>query len=200
MTERYEIPSISTGDILREAVRQGAALGAKAKGFMDSGKLVPDEVMLDLIRERLSQDDVKKGFILDGFPRTVPQAEGLAGVLGDLDYQIDKVINLAVPHEVLMDRLTARRVCTKCGAVFNVNTLPPPPDGKCKCPDQENRTGEHIIQRDDDKPETVSNRLSVYNESTAPLLAYYKERGILADVAGDLPPDDVFVRVVELAG
>ncbi len=199
LSAHYGIPSVSTGDILREAVRQGTALGDQARGFMEKGQLVPDGLMLDLIRERLSKDDVGRGFMLDGFPRTIPQAEGLEKVLAALKHKIDAVLNLVVPRAALMDRLTSRRICTECGAVFNVRTLPPPPDGKCADPKIACK-GEHITQREDDKPETVARRLDVYEETTSPLVAYYRERGLLRDVPGDLPPDSVFDRAVERVG
>jgi adenylate kinase len=194
LAKHYRIPTISTGDILRAAVREGTPLGEKAKSLMDKGQLVPDAVMLDLIGDRLSQEDVANGFILDGFPRTVAQADGLDRVLEEKGTAISRVVNLQVTRDKLIDRLTSRRVCTRCGATYNVRTLPPPPEGACADP-VENCHGEHVIQRADDGPETVPRRLDVYEELTAPLVAYYADRGVLTHVDGDGPLEAVFDRV-----
>ena len=199
LTTHYGIPSISTGDILREAVRDGTELGVKAKGFMDAGELVPDEVMLGLIEERLSEPDAAGGFILDGFPRTIAQAEGLAGVLDRKGFAVTRVVNLEVSRDMLIERLTSRRVCSTCGATFNVKTLPPPPEGECADAATACK-GEGIIQRKDDRPETVGNRLDVYDEQTAPLLGFYGGRGLLATIDGAASPETVFDRVTAEIG
>jgi len=197
LSARYGIPSISTGDILRQAVRDGTALGREARTYMDAGRLVPDGVMLNLISERLGAQDVTRGFMLDGFPRTVAQARGLAGVLEARSFTITRVVNFEVGRETLIRRLTSRRVCTRCGATFNVVSIPPPPDGACADP-AIGCTGEHVVQRDDDRPETVSRRLDVYEESTAPLIAFYREAGLLASVDGEADPETVFERITAL--
>jgi adenylate kinase len=162
-----KIPQISTGDILRRAMKEGTETGKKAKSFIDAGQLVPDEVIIDIVKERLAMDDCKDGYILDGFPRTVPQAEAL-----DTFATIDSVIELDVADQVLVDRLSGRRVCVKCGATYHLSML----NGKTTC----DACGEELIQREDDKPETVLNRLKVYHAQTAPLIGYY-EKKCLAD-------------------
>ncbi len=189
------IPSISTGDILRQAVRNETPLGREARRFMDAGQLVPDDVMLKLIGERLGEPDVGDGFMLDGFPRTVVQADGLEEVLSGKGFEISRVANIRVPRARLIERLTARRICTACGATFNTTFLPPPPDGTCADPATSCK-GEHVVQRADDRAETVEARLDVYEQSTAPLIAYYRERGLLTDVDGDSDPDTVFDRLM----
>lgn len=199
LATHYDIPSISTGDILRQAAREGTPLGEEAKGFMDAGKLVPDEVMLGLIGERLKQKDAGKGFILDGFPRTIVQAEGLARVLDRGGFAVTRVVELEVERDLLVDRLTSRRVCSRCGATFNVRTLPPPPEGAC-ADESVGCKGEDIVQREDDKAETVGKRLDVYAESTAPLLTFYGDRGLLASVDGSSSPDEVFRRITAEIG
>lgn len=197
LSERFGIPSVSTGDMLRGAVRNGTGLGRRAKAYMDAGGLVPDDVMLGLIRERLSAEDARRGFILDGFPRTIAQAEGLDRVLAEKSLAIDRVIDLVVGRETLIRRLTSRRVCSKCGVVFNVVTAPPPPKGPCGDP-AVGCAGEYVQQRADDTRETVARRLAVYDESTAPLVAHYRKRALLAEVDGDAPPAEVFERIVAL--
>jgi len=188
------IPTISTGDILRKAVRQGTELGREAKGYMDQGQLVPDDLMLGLIDERLAAEDARRGFILDGFPRTVAQADGLTRVLKEKDFEIRAVTNLVVERELLIERITARRVCSTCGATYNVRTLPPPPEGECGDPSV-GCAGENVLQRKDDRAETVERRLDVYEASTAPLKAYYGGRGLLRDVDGQGTPEQVFERL-----
>jgi adenylate kinase len=199
LAEHYGIPSISTGDILRQAVREGTPLGQKAKTFMNAGELVPDEVMLDLIGERLGEADAAGGFILDGFPRTTAQAAGLVEVMERRGFELTRVVNLVVDRETLLERLTSRRVCTKCGATFNVVTLPPPPAGECADP-AIGCTGEHIVQRKDDTIETARNRLEVYEAQTAPLIEHYGSVGLLTDVEGTGAPDEVFARVTSAVG
>ncbi len=167
---------ISTGDILRGAVKEGTELGKQAKAFMDAGDLVPDELIMGIMKERLKEDDCQAGFLLDGFPRTIPQAEQLKELLADLDIKLDAAVNLEVPRDVILDRLTTRRTCVGCGAIYNVKSMPPKVEGKCdKC-------GADIVQRDDETEEAISNRLDVYNEKTAPLTDFYKKEDLVLDV------------------
>ena len=185
--DALNIPQISTGDILRRAIKDGTETGLKAKSFIDAGKLVPDEVIIDIVKERLAQDDCRNGYILDGFPRTVPQAEAL-----DTFATIDSVIELAVEDQVLVDRLSGRRVCLKCGATYHVSML----DGKTVC----EKCGDPLIQRDDDKAETVLNRLKVYHDQTAPLIDYYEQKGLLHKVDGDQSIDGIFDAIMKELG
>lgn len=167
---------ISTGDILRGAVKAGTELGKKAEGYMKAGDLVPDDLIMGIMEERLQEDDCQAGFLLDGFPRTIPQAEALKELLAKLDIQLDAAVNLDVPREVILDRLTTRRTCVDCGAIYNVKSMPPKVEGVCdKC-------GGKVVQRDDETEEAISNRLDVYNEKTAPLVDFYKGEGMLMDV------------------
>ena len=189
LSSKYGIPAISTGDILREAVRRGTELGKKAKSYMDAGELVPDDVIIGLIEERLSEPDCAKGFILDGFPRTVPQAEALEELMKRRNWPLDAVLSLEVPDEEIVRRSVNRRVCANCGRVFNLITDPPPADGKCPV------CGGEIIQRDDDNEETVRARLRVYNEQTAPLKDYYEKRGKLIRVDGVGSIEEVRSRI-----
>ena len=167
---------ISTGDILRGAVKDSSELGKQAKAFMDAGDLVPDELIMGIMKERLKEDDCQAGFLLDGFPRTIPQAEQLKDLLADLNIKLEAAVNLNVPREVILDRLTTRRTCVGCGAIYNVKSMPPKVEGKCdKC-------GADVVQRDDETEEAISNRLDVYNEKTAPLADFYRNEGLLLDV------------------
>jgi adenylate kinase len=178
LIDRFGIPQISTGDILRAAVKELTPMGVKAKGYMDAGALVPDEVVIGIVEERLAQPDCAPGFILDGFPRTVGQADALKGVLAGLKRGIDHVISLSVDQQELLKRLTGRRACPKCGAVYHVDFAPPKVAGHCDvCPGE-------LFQREDDKEATILNRLKVYEEQTAPLIAYYQEAGLLRSVNG----------------
>ncbi len=179
ITEELGIPQISTGDILRDAVAAGTDLGREAKGYMESGGLVPDDVILGLIRERLGQPDAQKGFILDGFPRTIPQAEGLQTMLSEQGLDLDHVVRIDVSREELVSRLTSRRVCPNCKAVYNMSFRPPKQDGICDA------CGQPVIQRADDQEETVLSRLKVYEDQTAPLVDHYQTRGVLAVVDGN---------------
>lgn len=179
IVEAERIPQISTGDMLREAVARGTALGREAKAFMDSGRLVPDEVILNLIRERLAQPDAARGFILDGFPRTIPQAEGLEALLAERDERLDKVVKIEVAREELVTRLTSRRVCPQCKAVYNLSFKPPRVAGVCDA------CGGTVVQRDDDTEATVLRRLEVYETQTAPLMRFYEERGLLGVADGN---------------
>ncbi len=178
VSEKYGIPQISTGDMLREAVAKGTELGKKAKEYMDRGELVPDEIVIGIVKERLQQPDCEKGFVLDGFPRTLAQAEALDEMLKELGKKIDAVINIAVPEEEVVKRIVYRRTCKNCGAVYHLIYNPPKEDNKCdKC-------GGELYQRDDDKEETVRERYRVYRENTEPLIEYYRKKGILYDVDG----------------
>lgn len=178
LVEKFGIPQISTGDMLRAAVRNQTQMGLKAKGFMDAGGLVPDEVVVGIVRERLQQSDCAAGFILDGFPRTVPQADALKKSLAELDKQLDAVISLEVDTEALVERLTGRRSCEKCGKGFHVRFDPPATDGNCDA------CGGALIQRDDDHEETIRKRMAVYHEQTAPLEEYYRKEGLLTVIDG----------------
>jgi adenylate kinase len=183
LIEEFGIPHISTGDILRAAVKNGTPLGLKAKGYMDAGELVPDDLIIDLMRERLAEDDAKKGFILDGFPRTTTQASALDAALAADGRRIDHAVAIEVPAEVIIDRLSSRRVCKSCGYTGTAS------DAACPtC------AGE-MYQRDDDKPETIKNRLDVYERSTAPLVNYYAGQGTLVEIDGNRPVDEVYVDV-----
>ncbi len=190
LIERYGIPQISTGDILRAAVREGTELGKKAKQYMDAGQLVPDEVVIGIIRERLKEADCAKGFILDGFPRTVPQAEALKGVLSDLGQALDHVVSIEVPDEDLVERLTGRRTCRTCGAMYHVKFNPPKQEGVCdKC-------GGELYQRDDDREETIRARLKVYHDQTAPLVEFYTKEGLLRRIDGVGSVDEIYGRIL----
>lgn len=169
---------ISTGDILRGAVRDGTELGKKADAFMKAGDLVPDELIMGIMEERLQQDDCAKGFLLDGFPRTIPQAEALKALLAKLNIQLDAAVNLDVPRDVILDRLTTRRTCSnpECQAIYNVKSKPPKQEGIC------DNCGSPVVQRDDETEEAISKRLDTYNEKTAPLADYYRKEGLLMDV------------------
>ena len=181
------IPQISTGDILRRAMKEGTPTGMKAKSYIDAGQLVPDEVIIDIVKDRLQMDDCKAGYILDGFPRTVPQAEALEQFA-----KIDSVIELAVEDEKLIKRISGRRVCTKCGATYHISLL----GDKTTC----DNCGETLIQRNDDKAETVLNRLTVYHSQTAPLVAFYEGKGLLKKVDGDGEMDAIFGKIMEALG
>jgi len=184
---KLDIPQISTGDILRRAIREGTETGLKAKSFIDAGQLVPDDVVIAIVAERLKEKDCEKGYILDGFPRTVPQAEALKAIA-----HIDVVLNLDVPDEDLILRLSGRRVCPKCGATYHLNHL----NGKADCA----ACGEGLIQRDDDKAETVKNRLNVYHRQTAPLVDYYHRAGLLKTVSGAQGMEETFVDILQALG
>jgi adenylate kinase len=190
----YGVAHISTGDILRKAVADGTELGLEAKRYMDAGELVPDEVVIGLARDRLSQPDCEAGFILDGFPRTAPQAEALNGVLGELGKALDAVVQIAVDKDALVRRLTARRTCRDCGKVYNLLIERPSQHDACDV------CGGEVYQRDDDTVETVSNRLDVYEKSTAPLVEYYERTGLLRKVDGNQDPDAVFAELQAALG
>jgi len=192
LTQAFAIPQISTGDMLRAAVKNGTALGAKAKAFMDAGGLVPDEVVIGIVKERLAEPDCGKGFILDGFPRTIPQAEALDRVTKELGKEIRFVLSLEVDQNDLMERLCGRRTCTGCGAMYHVTFNPPKVVGKCdKC-------GTALIQRDDDQEETIKNRLANYNKATAPLLDYYRNTGKIRSVMASGEIDAIYAGIVKI--
>lgn len=185
IVERYRIPQISTGDMLRSAVKAQTALGLKAKAVMDSGGLVSDELVLGLVKERISEKDCLSGFILDGFPRTIPQADALMGLLGDISKSIEHVISLDLDNAEVIKRLSGRRTCSACGKGYHVVFEPPRVSGTCDV------CGSVLIQRDDDSEQTVKNRLDVYDLQTAPLKAYYESRGLLRHICGSAPIMDV---------
>ncbi len=191
MVDRWNIPQISTGDILRAAVREERPLGLEAKGFMDRGELVPDRVVIGIIAERLQEEDAAGGFILDGFPRTIPQAEALQEILQSLGREIDCVLSIEVEEEKLVVRLTGRRMCRSCGESFHLVFNPPSRDGVC------DRCGGDLYQRDDDKEETIRQRLAVYRQQTEPLVAFYEKKNILARVEGNDSKDLIFSRIVK---
>lgn len=183
LSKKYNIPHISTGDILRQAVKNGSPMGVKAKSYMDKGALVPDDVVVGIVAERLKSPDTKSGFILDGFPRTVKQAEELDKALKGLSYKIDMVLYFETTEKVVIERLTGRRVCKVCGFNYHIKNIPPKKAGVC------DKDGGELFQRPDDKEETVLNRLKVYEAQTSPLIDYYTKKGILRRVSGDLNVD-----------
>lgn len=189
ITEKYGIPAISTGDIFRENIKNGTELGKKAKEYMDAGNLVPDELVCDLVVDRLKQDDCKNGYILDGFPRTIPQAEALTAALAKDDDAIDYALEIFLEDQAIIDRMSGRRVCKSCGATYHVVNIPPKTEGVCDECDGE------LIVRDDDAPETVKKRLDVYHEQTAPLIDYYKKQGILKVIDGSKGLDTCFEEI-----
>jgi adenylate kinase len=192
IVERYRIPQISTGDILRKAVKEGTTLGKRAKAFMDQGQLVPDGVVVGIIDERLRASDCNSGFILDGFPRTIAQAEALHPILSKLGKSIDHVINIEVDTEELVRRLTGRRTCKNCGAMFHILFHPPRVEGVC------DRCGGALYQREDDKEQTIRIRLNEYQRQTAPLIQYYQVKTYLRSIQGMGGQEDIFERIVRL--
>lgn len=194
IAEKYQIPHISTGDIFRANIKNGTELGKKAKTYMDQGLLVPDELVCDLVVDRVKQEDCKNGYILDGFPRTIPQAESLDEALGQMGESLDYAINVDVPDEHIVNRMSGRRACMGCGATYHIVYAPTKKEGVCDV------CGAELILRDDDKPETVQKRLSVYHEQTQPLIDYYKGKGILKDVDGTKDMDVVFQAITDILG
>ncbi len=194
IADKYSIPHISTGDIFRANIKNGTELGKKAKQYMDQGALVPDELTCDLVMDRIQQDDCKNGFVLDGFPRTIPQAEALDAALGKINEKMDYAIDVDVPDENIVNRMSGRRACLNCGATYHLISIPPKVEGIC------DRCGSEIVLREDDKPETVQKRLKVYHEQTQPLIDYYKNQGILKSVDGTQPMDEVFKAIVTILG
>ena len=181
IAEKYGIPHISTGDIFRANIKEGTDLGKEAKSYMDKGELVPDELTVRLLLDRVSKDDCKDGYVLDGFPRTIPQAEVLEKELEKNGDRIDKAVNVDVPDENIVNRMSGRRACLKCGATYHIVHIPPRKEGIC------DNCGSELVQRDDDKEETVKNRLKVYHEQTAPLIEFYSSRNVLETVDGTKP-------------
>lgn len=194
IADKYAIPHISTGDIFRANLKAGTELGKKAKEYMDQGLLVPDELTCDLVMDRIRQDDCKNGFVLDGFPRTIPQAEALDAALTKINQKMDYAIDVDVPDENIVNRMSGRRACLNCGATYHIVSIPTKVEGVC------DRCGSPVVLRDDDQPETVKKRLDVYHEQTQPLIDYYKEQNILRTVDGTQPMEDVFGAIVEILG
>ena len=192
IVKKFPIPHISTGDMFRKAIKDETDLGKEAKSYMDRGELVPDEVTVGIVKERISEDDAKKGFLLDGFPRTIEQAEALNNIMSELDRNIDAVINIEVPEEELMNRLTGRRICEKCGTTYHLVFNPPKVDGICDI------DGGKLYQREDDNPETVSNRLSVNVKQSKPILEYYNNKGVLKNIDGSKDIDEVTKDVIDI--
>lgn len=194
LSEKYGIPQISTGDMLREAVSKGTELGKKAREFMNQGKLVPDEIVVGIVKERLRESDCERGFILDGFPRTIAQAEALDRIMAEMGKKIDAVININVPEEEIVKRIVNRRICRKCGAIYHLIYDPPKNNGICdKC-------GGELYQRDDDKENVVRERFKVYRKNTEPLIEYYKKKGILFDVDGTKDIEKVKAEILSVLG
>ena len=191
---KYDIPHISTGDIFRANIKNGTELGNKAKTYMDQGLLVPDELVVDLVVDRVKQDDCKKGYVLDGFPRTIPQAEALDKALAAIGEKMDYAIDVNVPDENIVHRMSGRRACVGCGATYHLEYAPTKTEGICDV------CGKELILRDDDKPETVQKRLNVYHEQTQPLIDYYTNAGILKTVDGTIDINDVFQAIVDILG
>ena len=191
---KYSIPHISTGDIFRANIKNGTELGNKAKTYMDQGLLVPDELVVDLVVDRVKQDDCKNGYVLDGFPRTIPQAEALDKALAAIGEKMDYAIDVNVPDENIVHRMSGRRACVGCGATYHLEYAPTKTEGICDA------CGKELILRDDDKPETVKKRLGVYHEQTQPLIDYYTNAGILKTVDGTIDINDVFQAIVDILG
>ena len=189
-----EIPHISTGDIFRANIKQGTELGKKAKSYMDAGELVPDELVCDLVVDRIQQDDCTEGFILDGFPRTIPQAEALTEALNAIEQKMEYALNIDVPDENIIHRMAGRRACVGCGATYHLEFAPTKVEGICDV------CGEKLILRDDDKPETVTNRLNVYHAQTKPLIDYYDKKGIVYTIDGTQSMDKVFSDIRKILG
>lgn len=191
---KYNIPHISTGDIFRANIKNNTELGQKAKSYMDKGELVPDELVVDLVVDRIKADDCTNGYVLDGFPRTIPQAEALDAALAAINDKVDYAINVEVPDENIINRMSGRRACVACGATYHIVHIPTRVEGVCdKC-------GAELILRDDDKPETVKNRLNVYHEQTQPLIDYYTAKNVLHEVDGTKAMEDVFSSIVSILG
>ncbi len=190
----YSIPHISTGDIFRANIKNGTELGKKAKEYMDQGLLVPDELTCDLVMDRIAQEDCKNGFVLDGFPRTIPQAEALDGALSKINEKMEYAIDVDVPDDHIVKRMSGRRACLNCGATYHIVSIPPKVEGIC------DTCGKELVLRDDDQPETVQKRLTVYHEQTQPLIDYYKKQGILYSVSGIQPMEKVFEDIQGILG
>ncbi len=194
IADKYSLPHISTGDIFRANIKNGTELGMEAKKYMDQGLLVPDELTVKILLDRVENEDCKNGYVLDGFPRTIPQATVLENALNERNEKIDYAIDVAVPDENIINRMSGRRACLACGATFHIAHVPPKTEGIC------DRCGGELILRDDDKPETVKNRLHVYHEQTQPLIEFYSERNVLKTVDGTIDMQDVFAAIVNILG
>ena len=194
IADKYMVPHISTGDIFRLNIKNGTELGMEAKKYMDQGQLVPDELTVKILLDRVAKDDCKNGYVLDGFPRTIPQAEVLDEALTKLGDKIDYAIDVDVPDENIINRMSGRRACVNCGATYHMVHVPPKKEGIC------DTCGSELILRDDDKPETVKNRLKVYHDQTQPLIDFYTEKGILKSVDGTQDMNDVFATIVAILG
>lgn len=192
IAEKYSIPHISTGDIFRANIKNGTELGMEAKKYMDQGLLVPDELTVKILLDRVANADCENGYVLDGFPRTIPQAEVLDRALTELGDKIDYAINVEVPDENIINRMGGRRACLTCGATFHIEHVPPKKEGICDV------CGKELVLRDDDKPETVKNRLDVYHKQTQPLIDFYQEKGVLKTVDGTVDMKDVFTAIVNI--
>lgn len=194
IADKYGVPHISTGDIFRANIKNGTELGMEAKKYMDQGLLVPDELTVRILLDRVAQDDCKNGYVLDGFPRTIPQAEVLDSELTRLGDHIDYAINVDVPDENIVKRMSGRRACLTCGATYHIEHVPPKKEGICDV------CGSELVLRDDDKPETVKNRLNVYHEQTQPLIDFYTKKGVLKTVDGTVPMEEVFAAITAILG
>ena len=194
IADKYGVPHISTGDIFRANIKNCTELGMEAKKYMDQGLLVPDELTVRILLDRVAQDDCKNGYVLDGFPRTIPQAEVLDSELTKLGDHIDYAINVDVPDENIVKRMSGRRACLTCGATYHIEHVPPKKEGICDV------CGSELVLRDDDKPETVKNRLNVYHEQTQPLIDFYTEKGVLKTVDGTVPMEEVFAAITAILG
>lgn len=194
IAEKYSVPHISTGDIFRANIKNGTELGMEAKKYMDQGLLVPDELTVRILLDRVAQDDCKNGYVLDGFPRTIPQAEVLDHALTELGDKIDYAVNVDVPDENIIRRMSGRRACLTCGATYHIEHIPPKKEGVCDA------CGSELVLRDDDKAETVKNRLDVYHKQTQPLIDFYTEKGVLKTVDGTLPMNEVFAAITAILG
>lgn len=194
IAEKYGLPHISTGDIFRANIKNGTELGKEAKEYMDKGLLVPDELTVRLLLDRVAQDDCKNGYVLDGFPRTIPQAEVLDEKLSELGEKVDYAINVDVPDENIVNRMSGRRACLNCGATYHIVSIPPKKEGICDV------CASALVLRDDDRPETVQNRLKVYHDQTQPLIDFYEKKGVLRSVDGTLPMEEVFTAITKILG
>ena len=194
IAEKYRIPHVSTGDIFRANIKNGTELGLEAKKYMDQGLLVPDELTVKILIDRVAQEDCVNGYVLDGFPRTIPQAEVLDEALNKLGEKIDYAINVDVPDENIVRRMSGRRACLKCGATYHIEHIPPKTEGIC------DTCGSELVLRDDDKPETVEKRLKVYHEQTQPLIDFYTAKGVLKNVDGTVDMKDVFAAITSILG
>ena len=194
IADKYGVPHISTGDIFRANIKNGTELGKEAKGYMDKGLLVPDELTVRLLLDRVAQEDCSGGYVLDGFPRTIPQAEVFDSELAKLGESVDAAVDVDVPDENIINRMSGRRACLSCGATYHIVNIPSKKEGICDV------CGSSLVCREDDQPETVKNRLQVYHEQTQPLIAYYEAKGVLRTVDGTLPMAEVFEAIVKILG